>query len=121
MKKFRYEHNSEPLLPTRLFIRRLINHFSFGFAVIAASLAIGIFGYHFFEGLNWLDSLLNASMILGGMGPVNEIKTVAGKVFASFYALFSGIVFLMTVGIILTPLVHRFLHKLNIEKKASIN
>ncbi len=66
-----------------------------------------------------MDALLNASMILGGMGPVTELKTDAGKLFASFYALFSGIVFLVTVGIILAPMVHRFLHKLNIEKKTS--
>jgi len=66
-----------------------------------------------------VDALLNASMILGGMGPVTELKTDAGKLFASFYALFSGIVFLVTVGIILAPMVHRFLHKLNIEKKTS--
>ncbi len=117
MKKFHFEHNSEPLLPTQLYAKRIVNHFSFGFIIILASLVIGIIGYHFLEGINWVDSLLNASMILGGMGPVAELKTDAGKIFASFYALFSGIVFLVTVGIIFAPIVHRFLHKLHIDKK----
>lgn len=82
---------------------------------------LGVLGYHFFEDIGWIDSLLNASMILGGMGPVTELKTDAGKIFASFYALFSGIVFLVTVGIIFAPIVHRFLHKLHIDKKTSTN
>ncbi|MDP2037108.1 MAG: hypothetical protein Q8L04_06965 [Ignavibacteria bacterium] len=85
------------------------------------ALLMGVFGYHFFEDIGWIDSLLNASMILGGMGPVTELKTDAGKIFASFYALFSGIVFLVTVGIIFAPIVHRFLHKLHIDKKTSSN
>lgn len=117
MKRFNYEHNSEPLLAKELYFKRLVNHFSIGFAVIIISLLAGICGYHFFEGLSWVDSLLNASMILSGMGPVNELRTDSGKFFASFYALFSGIVFLVTVAIIFTPVVHRFLHKLHIEKK----
>ena len=82
---------------------------------------MGVFGYHFFEDIGWIDSLLNASMILGGMGPVTELKTDTGKIFASFYALFSGIVFLVTVGIIFAPIVHRFLHRLHIDKKTSTN
>lgn len=118
-KRFHFEHNSEPILPKKLYVKRVANHFSFGFIIIIFSLLIGIAGYHFIEGLSWVDALLNASMILGGMGPVTELKTDAGKLFASFYALFSGIVFLVTVGIILAPMVHRFLHKLNIEKKTS--
>lgn len=121
MKKFQFEHNSEPLLPLQLYAKRIINHFSFGFIIIISSLLIGIMGYHFLEGINWVDSLLNASMILGGMGPVTELKTDAGKIFASFYALFSGIVFLVTVGIIFAPIVHRFLHKLHLEKKQANN
>jgi hypothetical protein len=78
---------------------------------------IGIMGYHYFENFSWTDSLLNASMILGGMGPVGEMKTEGGKIFASLYALFSGIVFLITVGIMMAPSVHRFLHSLHIEEK----
>jgi len=86
--------------------------------VIFGSLLIGIAGYHFTEGLTLLDSLLNASMILGGMGPVNELHTSEGKVFASFYSLFSGIVFLVTAGVLVAPVTHRFLHRLHLEAKA---
>lgn len=121
MKKIYFEHNSEPLLSSQLYAKRIINHFSFGFVIILVSLLIGIAGYHFFEGIGWIDSLLNASMILGGMGPVTELKTDAGKIFASFYALFSGIIFLVTVGIIFAPIVHRFLHRLHLKKKQANN
>lgn len=113
-----YEHRSQPLLPKHLFIRRIVRHVLVALAVIFGSLFIGIAGYHFTEGLPWLDSLLNASMILGGMGPVNELHTSGGKVFASFYSLFSGIVFLVTAAILVAPLVHRFLHRLHLEAKA---
>ena len=82
------------------------------FAVIfvGGSLFAGICGYHFTENLSWLDSFLNAAMILGGMGPVEVVQTPGGKVFAGFYALYSGLVFLVAVGIILAPMVHRMLH-----------
>ena len=110
-----YEHRSQPLLPKHLFIRRVARHVLSALGVIFGSLFIGIAGYHFTEGLSWLDSLLNASMILGGMGPVNELQTSGGKVFASFYSLFSGIVFLVTAGILLAPVVHRFLHRLHLD------
>jgi hypothetical protein len=114
---FHFEKHNEPLLPKNLYYKRLFNHFSLGVYLIAASLVIGVFGYHFFEELNWIDSILNASMILGGMGPVDQLKTDAGKLFASFYALFSGVVFLVTVGVIFAPVIHRFLHKLHISEK----
>lgn len=116
-KHFNFEKHSEPLLPKKLYYKRLFNHFSLGIYLIAASLLIGILGYHFFEKLNWIDSILNASMILGGMGPVDQLRTDTGKLFASFYALFSGVVFLVTVGVIFAPVVHRFLHKLHISEK----
>jgi len=112
-----YEHKTQPLLPKHLYIRRLIGHILIAVLVIFASLLIGIVGYHFTEGLPWLDSLLNASMILGGMGPVNELHTSGGKFFASFYSLFSGIIFLATVAILIAPVVHRFLHRLHLEAK----
>ena len=111
-----YEHRSEPLLPWELLIRRLFRHGLVGAAVIAFSLAVGVVGYRIFAGLAWIDSLLNASMILGGMGPVNPLTTTAGKLFASFYALFAGIAFLATVGILLAPIAHRLLHRLHMEK-----
>ncbi len=116
-KHFRFESRFEPLLPKKLYYKRLLNHFYLGVYLIVLSLLIGILGYHFTEGLNWIDSILNASMILGGMGPVDPVKTTLGKLFASFYALFSGVIFLVTVGIIFAPAIHRFLHKLHIENK----
>jgi hypothetical protein len=81
------------------------------------SLILGILGYHFTENLGWLDSLLNASMILTGMGPVDPMTTTAGKLFASFYAIFSGVVFLTTIAYILAPAAHRFLHKFHLDDK----
>ena len=82
---------------------------------MASALLLGIVGYHLTEGLHWLDALVEASMILGGMGPVNPLKTSAGKLFASFYALFSGIVFLSMSAVIMAPLLHRMLHTLHAD------
>ena len=84
-------------------------------AVVAVSLAVGMCGYHFLEKLPWIDALLNASMILGGMGPVDPIKTFAGKIFASFYALYSGLAIISVAGLLLAPIVHRFLHKFHVD------
>ncbi len=109
------EHRTKPLLPKRAFALRVLRGLTLALGIIGLSLALGIVGYHFCEGLSWLDSLLNASMILTGMGPVNELHTVAGKLFASFYALFSGVVFITSVAILLAPLVNRFLHKFHLE------
>jgi hypothetical protein len=114
-----FEHRAEPLLPVRFFVRRLLNHFILALGFMAVALLIGILGYHLTEGLGWLDSLLNASMLLGGMGPVDPLKTTAGKLFASFYALFSGVVFLVIAGIIVAPVAHRLLHRLHLETSES--
>jgi hypothetical protein len=81
----------------------------------AGSLGLGVLGYRFLEGLSWIDALLNAAMILGGMGPVNELHSTAGKLFASFYALYSGVVFLVVAGVLFAPVVHRFLHYFHLE------
>ncbi len=89
--------------------------------IIGVSLGLGILGYHFCAGFSWLDALLNASMILTGMGPVNELRTTAGKLFASFYALFSGVVFITSVAVMLAPMVHRFLHKFHFELESLEN
>jgi hypothetical protein len=110
-----YEHHREPLLSRKLFILRFAMHCLVAVGVISTSLGIGVLGYHFLEGLSWIDSLLNASMILGGMGPVNPLATTGGKLFASFYALFSGILFLVIASILMAPVVHRFLHKLHLN------
>ena len=110
-----FEHRHELVLPRPKFHRRLLRHALLACAVAAGSLAMGVLGYHFLEGLGWLDALLNASMILGGMGPVNELHNDAGKWFASFYALFSGVAFITGMGVLFAPVVHRFLHKLHVE------
>ncbi len=112
-----YEHKNYPLLSKQKYFLRLLKHFLLATGVIAFSLGIGVIGYHITEGLNWIDSILNASMILGGMGPVDVIHSVSGKLFASAYALFSGIIFLVIVGIIFAPIYHRFLHKFHLEIK----
>lgn len=110
-----YEHRSEPLLPRRLFLRRMVLHILFAMTVLLVSLGIGIAGYHYFEGMDWVDALLNASMILGGMGPIGTLSSVPGKVFASLYALFSGVIFLVIAGILIAPLAHRMLHRLHLD------
>ncbi|MCU0445328.1 MAG: hypothetical protein MUE85_10455 [Microscillaceae bacterium] len=105
-----FENYSTPLLNRTRFLRRVLYYFFFSALVLFSSLALGVVGYHYFGELNWIDSLLNASMILTGMGPVNPMRNDVGKLFASFYALFSGLAFLTTQSILLAPLVHRFLH-----------
>jgi hypothetical protein len=111
-----YEHHKQPLATQTVFARRLALNGMIGLLLLALSLGIGMVGYHFFEGFSWIDSLLNASMILGGMGPVNPIKTDAGKVFASFYAIYSGVILLASVGILITPIFHRFLHRFHLAE-----
>src|SRR5215208_1756007 len=103
-----YEHRSRPLLSGIEFLFRVVRH-----ALFASG--IGILGYHGFEGMTWIDATLNASMILGGRGPVNSLNTEVGKLFASAYALFSGVVFIGIMGIILAPFAHRLLHTFHLE------
>jgi hypothetical protein len=98
-----------------MFLRRMLGHGLVALSLIFVSLAIGVLGYRFTEGLPWLDALLNASMILGGMGPVNELHTAGGKIFASAYALFSGMAFLATASVLVAPVAHRLLHSLHLE------
>ena len=112
-----YERHTQPLLPARHFVRRLFLHALLALAVTIAALGIGILGYHLTEGMPLLDALLNASMILGGMGPVNELYTTEGKLFASFYALFAGNDVLAVAANCIAPIAHRFLHRLHLEEK----
>ena len=93
-------------------------HVAFAAGVAAAALGIGILGYHYIAHFAWIDSLLNASMILGGMGPVGNIEGNAGKVFASAYALFAGLVFISVTAMLLAPFVHRIMHKLHLADAA---
>jgi hypothetical protein len=113
-----YEHQSQPLLPFRAFLRRLFGHALVALAVTASALGIGILGYHLTEGMPLLDALLNASMILAGMGPVDTLHTTAGKWFAPFYALFAGMIFLGIAGIMAAPVLHRLLHWMHLEEGA---
>ena len=113
-----YEHHTKPLLPRRQFFARLARSAWFGLLIIVGALGIGMIGYHVFEKMSWLDAFANASMILSGMGPLGELKTSAGKLFAGCYALFSGVAFLTSVGILFAPVVHRFLHKFHVEHSA---
>lgn len=114
-KPFHLEARHQPLLPQAAFVRRFARFALLASGIIVVSLTLGVLGYHFFEHLSWADSLLNASMILGGMGPVDRPQTLTGKLFASFYALFAGIVFLISVGVLLAPILHRFMHRFHFE------
>ena len=112
-----YEKRTQhPLKPVEFFFR-VIRHGVFALIVVFAALLIGIVGYHGFEGMPWIDATLNASMILGGMGPVTPLQTAGGKLFASAYALFSGVLFIGLMGIILAPFAHRLLHRFHVESK----
>jgi hypothetical protein len=111
-----YENRRDRLLTRAEFAWRVLGHLAFAIAAAAIALCVGIAGYHYLAGLNWIDSLLNASMILGGMGPVDPLKTDASKLFASFYALFSGLFFIGVLGILLAPFIHRVMHRLHMDE-----
>jgi hypothetical protein len=114
-----YEHKKQPLATKEVFYRRLWKNFFFASFVLLVCLGLGIIGYKTtVPEFDWYDSLLNASMILSGMGPVIDAKitlTNTAKVFASCYALFSGVTFITTIGILIAPIAHRFFHKINLE------
>ncbi len=110
-----FEHRTDSLLPHRQFLGRLARCGAVGAALIAFSLLIGMLGYHMLEGLSWLDAFVNASMLLGGMGPVDPLHTASGKLFAGFYALYCGFMVIAIAGIIFAPIVHRFLHRFHLE------
>ena len=105
-----YEKRSARLLPRGLFVGRMLLHFAASIALVVASLLAGMAGYGYFEGLGPWDAFLNAAMLLGGMGPVNLPATRGGKLFEGLYALYAGLVFLVSAGILLAPVVHRILH-----------
>lgn len=110
-----YEHKSKPLISHGQFALRIAIHISIAIGVVIIALGIGILGYHVLESLSWVDSLENAAMILGGMGPINVLQTDAGKIFASCYALFSGLVFMLVFGIISAPALHRLIHRFHLD------
>lgn len=110
-----FEHKSEELLPRPEFLKRMARSAGACFGVVSVSLAVGSAGYHVFAELPWIDALLNASMILTGMGPVDPMRSTAGKLFATGYALYSGVAFLTTMAILLAPLAHRVMHKFHLQ------
>ena len=112
-----YEHRLHPPLTRGQFALRMLRHLGTAAALIVCSLGIGILGYRYYENLGWRDAFLNASMLLGGMGPVNAPVTPGGKVFAACYALYAGLVFIVTAGIMFTPVVHRLLHRFHWEQR----
>ena len=107
-------HNVRPLARQH-FVRRMARHVAGAAAIVVFSLGLGMWGYSHYEGLAWRDSFLNAAMLLGGMGPVNDPVTDGGKVFAGLYALYAGLVFIVTAGLLLAPVVHRVLHRFHWE------
>ena len=117
MTVWMYENRRQALLTPAQFAKRVLGHISLALGAAAISLYVGMAGYHYLAGLNWVDSLLNASMILGGMGPVDDLKTDGPKVFASFYALFSGLFFIGVLGVLLAPFIHRVMHRLHVDEE----
>ena len=114
-----YESRTRPLLPFPQFLRRVGRHALVALALLAFSLGIGMAGYMAFEGLSGTDAFLNASMLLGGMGPVDAPRHESGKIFAGLYALYAGLVFLVAAGLVVAPLAHRLLHRFHWEDDAS--
>ena len=112
-----YESAKDPLLARKLFHLRVLRHAGVALALIALSIGIGMWGYCAFEHLSLLDGFLNSAMLLGGMGPVNAPVTPAGKFFAGCYALYAGLVFIVTAGLLFAPLVHRLMHRFHWDKK----
>jgi hypothetical protein len=114
-----FEHRREPLLPRTLFIWRVFKFAAISLGLAAISLLIGILGYRVFEGMAWIDAFVNAAMILGGMGPVGELHTNLGKLFAGIYALYCGLIVVISMGILIAPIFHRFLHLFHLEDRAN--
>lgn len=110
-----FEPKHHPLLPRHLFLRRFVRNWLLGLALIGVSLAGGMAGYEYFEGMSMVDAFVNASMILSGMGPMGDLRTTGGKIFAGCYALYSGLALITVAAITLSPVFHRFLHRFHLE------
>jgi hypothetical protein len=111
-----YEKRHHPVLDRAAFMVRFWKHAGVAMLLVGASLFAGILGYRDLEDMSWIDATLNAAMILGGMGPVTELRTDAGKLFAAAYALYSGMLFLVTAAVVFAPLVHRMLHRFHMDR-----
>jgi len=115
-KSLIFEHTSKPLLPARLFYQRQIKFILYAISFLAVCLSIGMLGYHLIAGLDWVSSYQNATMILSGMGEIDDMPSNGAKIFSGSYALFSGVVFLSTIAVMFAPAVHRFLHLMHVEE-----
>jgi len=115
-----FEHKRQKVLSVPRFIRRLAAWFGLAMIIVSFALGMGMMGYHHIAGLAWVDALLNAAMILTGMGPVNEMTTLQAKLFATAYALFSGVIFLSAMSIVLAPIVHRIMHRIHFDDSESV-
>jgi hypothetical protein len=111
-----FEAKNKPLLPRPSYYARLARSAAIGLLVIVLALGAGMFGYRHFEGMPWIDAFANAAMILSGMGPLATLTTAKGKLFAGFYAIFSGLAFVVVMGIVFLPVVHRFMHRFHLEE-----
>ena len=111
-----FETKRQRVIPARHFARRVAWSIALSAVIAAVALALGVAGFHYIGEVPWIDALHNASMILGGMGPVAEMKTDAAKLFSSAYALFCGLVFISVVAITLAPVLHRVLHKFHVDE-----
>jgi hypothetical protein len=110
------DRRTRPLAPRR-FALRMIRHLGFAVALVVVSLLIGMWGYEHYEHLHWRDAFLNTAMLLGGMGPVDPLRSNGGKLFAGFFALYAGGVFLVVAGVLLAPVIHRIAHRLHWEEE----
>ena len=115
-----YEHKTRPVVPAKVFYRRVLVNISVAMGILSVSLVLGIVGFCLFGKVTWIDGLHNSAMLLSGMGPVlQNYPDTASKLFSSFYALFSGIVFITNIGLILAPVIHRVFHRLNLDDDAT--
>jgi hypothetical protein len=119
--RFMFEHKRQPLLSAKLFAKRVFRFTAISLGLMAFSLLMGICGYRYFENLSWIDALLNASMIMGGMGPVAVLRSTGGKLFASFYAIYCGAILLISIGVFLAPIVHRLMHRFHLDLESGDN
>jgi hypothetical protein len=115
----RFESKHQKLLPRAEFAQRVARNFLVASVLIGLSLVAGMLGYHLTEGMDWVDAFANASMILSGMGPLEPLKSTAGKLFAGCYALYSGLVLVLASGVVLAPILHRMIHRFHLEEDKS--
>ncbi len=117
---FTFEHRKQPLVSSSEFIRRVVIAFASALFLLGLWLLVGMIGYRCLAGLSWVDAFLNASMIVGGMGPVDLLKSDPAKLFAGLYAIFSGVIFLSVFGLLIAPIFHRFLHRFHLEAEENL-